>query len=406
MKDEIRQGLSWIRGIGLGAVLVMGLGLCVGMAQEEGTDIPERAIVPGAIVPNGHDGRINPLTGLEVEDALVLERRPIIVKISNSPVLVRPQAGIGQADLVYEHYTEVGITRFSAIFYSQAPERVGSIRSARLIDYELTPMYQGLLAFAGVSMGLDKRIYGSAWTTAFYCNIHEEAEAREQCAEDVALVGPAGDIAPSDFVERAYKGVLVGAPIYYRDEELPIPHNLFVNLRALWARAEADGNGGAPDLRGMAFHPEPQGTPDGSGVYAQVRYTTTHVEWHYEPKSGRYFRSSDWQVHFDANTDTQVQADNVIIVYAGHYLTDIVETAYQDVVHWGEQITIWPQGDATLLRDGLRYDGRWVRATRDDLMHFETVDGDLLYLKPGQTWLQVVRLPEQMHPEYEWVIIE
>jgi hypothetical protein len=91
---------------------------------------------------------LNALTGLTVPDASVLERRPLVVKISNAPALVRPQAGISAADIVYEHYTEGGLTRFSAVFYSQAPQRVGSIRSARLIDNQLVPMYNGLLAFS------------------------------------------------------------------------------------------------------------------------------------------------------------------------------------------------------------------------------------------------------------------
>ena len=77
---------------------------------------------------------VNPLTGLQVTDPAVLNRRPQVIKISNAPVLVRPQAGIGAADIVFEHYAEGGLTRFSAIFYSQAPNRVGSIRSARLIE--------------------------------------------------------------------------------------------------------------------------------------------------------------------------------------------------------------------------------------------------------------------------------
>jgi hypothetical protein len=98
------------------------------------------------IGPETYPAGVNPLTGLIAADPSVLNRRPIDVKISNAPPLVRPQAGIGAADIVYEHYAEGGLTRFSAVFYGQAPERVGSIRSARLIDYEVVPMYQGMLA--------------------------------------------------------------------------------------------------------------------------------------------------------------------------------------------------------------------------------------------------------------------
>ena len=360
-------------------------------------------VVDGSIGPYIYGENTNPLTGLAVADSAQLYRRPIIVKVSNSPALVRPQSGIGAADLVFEHYTEVGITRFSAIFYTNAPQRVGSIRSARLIDYELMPMYQGLLAFAGASIGVDKRIYGSEMIIANLCRPREDVE---QCRLEADVIAPAGFVPPSDFVERAYKGVLYGAPYFFRDETIPVPHNLFVNLEALWRLAETDSNGGRPDLEGMAFHETPQGTATGSGVYAQVRYRTTLVEWHYDPVTARYYRSTDGQRHFDANSEEQVSAANVVIVHAGHFLTDIVESQFGDTIHWSAQITVWPEGDAVILRDGVRYEGRWLRPTRADLITFETVDGELIYLKPGNTWFQLVPTPDQMNPEVEWVIVQ
>ncbi|MEO1289924.1 MAG: DUF3048 domain-containing protein [Chloroflexota bacterium] len=359
--------------------------------------------IEDAIGPCTYQENVNPLTGLAVDDPATLNRRPIIVKVSNSPALVRPQSGISEADLVFEHYTEVGITRFSAIFLTNAPTRVGSIRSARLIDYELAPMYDALLAFAGASIGVDKRIYGSETIAEGLCAPREDYE---QCLAEANIIGPAGFVPPSDFVEQAYKGVLFGAPYFYRDQSLPVPHNLFADLTALWELAETDGNGGRQDLTGMAFHPEPQGDPTGSGIYAQVRYQTTVAEWHYDPETGLYYRSTDGQRHFDANTNQQVSASNVVIIYAGHFLTDIIESQYQDVIHWSAQITVWPEGEAIILRDGVRYEGRWLRPTRPDLMTFVTDEGETIYLKPGNTWFQLVRTPEQMNPENEWVIVE
>ncbi|MGJ3240158.1 MAG: DUF3048 domain-containing protein [Anaerolineae bacterium] len=360
--------------------------------------------VDGANGPCTYETLINPLTGLPVADSAILARRPIVVKISNSPALVRPQAGLNDADLVFEHYTEVGITRFSGVFYGNSPSRVGSMRSARLIDYELVPMYDGLLAFAGASIGVDKRIYGSEAVIESLCATREDYE---QCRLEADIIGPPGFAAPSDFVDQAYKAVLFGAPSFYRDETIPVPHNLFVDLEALWQRAERDGVATRErDLHGMGFHPEVQNTPDGSGVYAQVRYMTTLVEWHYDVNSNRYYRSTDGQLHYDANIDEQVSAANVIIVYAGHYLTDIIESQYADTIHWSAQITVWPQGDAIILRDGLRFEGRWLRPTRTDQLTFVTDDGETIYLQPGNTWVQLMPLPEQLNPDNEWVIVE
>ena len=364
------------------------------------TAVPIFVPVDGAIGPYSYPADVNPLTGLPVSDARVLNRLPIVVKISNSPPLVRPQSGLNEADLVFEHYTEVGVTRFSAIFYANAPTRVGSIRSARLIDYELTPMYQALLAFAGGSIGVEKRIFGSQAVKAGLC---ADREDKDQCGAESDIIGPSGLIPPSEFAERAYKGVLYGPPYYYRDEKIPVPHNLFVDLQALWGLAAKEGFAQKPNLQGLAFLPETPPNDNGSGIFLQVRYATEKVDWYYNFADKLYYRSSDEVKHYDANTNQQVRAANVVVLYAGHYLTDIVESGWGENVNWSAQITLWPEGDLILFRDGKRYEGRWLRPSRGAALTFLSKTGELLYLKPGTTWIQVVPLREQMNPNIEWV---
>jgi len=56
----------------------------------------------------------NPLTGLPVSNPSLLERRPMVIKITNAPDIIRPQSGLTLADVVYEYYIEWGDTRFIA----------------------------------------------------------------------------------------------------------------------------------------------------------------------------------------------------------------------------------------------------------------------------------------------------
>jgi hypothetical protein len=323
----------------------------------------------GMLGPDTYPTGVNPLTGLVVPDANALLRRPIDVKISNAPPLVRPQAGIGAADLVYEHYTEGGLTRFSAIFYGQLPERVGSIRSARLIDYELAPMYGALLAYSGASTGVEDKIN------------------------------------TSDFASRLFKGVLFGAPYYWRDEAVEVPHNMFANLAALQGLAAQQGIGTPPDLRGMAFDAAVPAGSTGAANHIDVRYAATRAEWRYDGASGCYLRFSDGLPHYDANTNQQVSAANVVILYADHTLTDIIESVWQGNNSYSIEIKLWFEGDAVLLRDGLRYDARWSRPTRESLISLWTPDGQPMPFKPGNTWFQVFPLPEQQTPD-ESVVVE
>ncbi|MBA3873491.1 MAG: DUF3048 domain-containing protein, partial [Anaerolineae bacterium] len=200
---------------------------------------------------------VNPLTGLQVKDPSVLNRRPQVIKISNAPVLVRPQAGIGAADIVFEHYAEGGLTRFSAIFYSQAPDRVGSIRSARLIDTDLMPMFGGLLIFSGASTGVETLLNNA------------------------------------DYANRLFKGVLFGQPYFWRDETIEVPHNMFMNPNAVWKKATEEGINQRPNLRGLSFDATVPGGNKAVVSKIDIRYRATRVIWKYDPAIGLYRRSAD-----------------------------------------------------------------------------------------------------------------
>lgn len=351
---------------------------------------PPPTTAANLIGPDEYPPGVNPLTGQPVPDPAVLQRRPIVAKISNAPPLVRPQAGVGTADLVFEHYAEGGLTRFSAVFYTAAPDRVGSVRSARLVDYELAAMYQAILAFSGGSTGVEERIFGSEALGI--------VEARQAAGQPV--------LGPSDFADRAYKGVIYGPPYYFRDEAVPVPHNLFTNPNALWQLATADGVNTPPTLQGMSFSPEPPPNPSGAANLVDVRYRATRAQWYYDAERGVYLRTSDGQPHYDSLTEQQVAAENVVVIYANHRFTDIVESEWQGSKSYSIEVQLWFEGQATLARDGVWYDARWQRPTRESLMSLTTQDGTPLPLKPGKTWFQLVRLPEQQESASEWVRIE
>ena len=59
------------------------------------------------------------------------------------------QYGVDQADVVYEEVVEGGITRLAAIFNSQAPDRVGPVRSVRKTDQSIVWPIGGIFAYSG-----------------------------------------------------------------------------------------------------------------------------------------------------------------------------------------------------------------------------------------------------------------
>jgi hypothetical protein len=138
----------------------------------------------------------------------------------------------------------------------------------------------------------------------------------------------------------------------------------------------------------------------------QVNYRATFGEWVYDPALGLYRRWSDGLGHYDATTLEQVTAANVVVLYADHHLTDIVESVWQGSISYSIEITLTGEGDALLFRDGQRYAARWSRAARDGMIRLINADGSPLLLKPGNTWFQVFPLPEQIDPAEEAIVVD
>lgn len=322
------------------------------VTTESATAAPT-ATIPGLIGPE-FPPDVNPLTGEQVSDPSVLQRRPLAIKISNYPPEVRPQSGINNADLIFEHYAEGGVTRFTAIFYSQDADPVGSIRSGRLIDLEIPVMYDAAFGYSG-SSGPVRQMF-------------RESSFFER------IVSP-------DFAHGGYYRV--------EDPNKAVEHTLFTNTYNLRYILDERGQNRPPEFQnGMTFREEPfgQGTPAGS---IELQYSATSAYWQYI--SGRYWRWTDGTLHTDANTGTQLNFRNVIVLSANHVDTDILE----NLIGGGSysiQIQIWGEGPVSIFRDGLRFDGRWRRENPQDMLTFYDLDGNPLPLGPGNSFIQLVPL--------------
>jgi len=330
------------------------------------TSTPTETPTPSFDAPPPPD--VNPLTGLKMRDAAVLERIPLAVKVSNS-LEVRPQSGLSFADLVFEHFAEGGITRFTAVFYGTDVEQVGSVRSGRLIDLDIPAMYQALFGYSGSSAGVKDRIRSS-------------------------------DLFP-DYIAAPDFGV--GAPYFYRvpREGLAFEHTLFTNSEVLRELATERGINERPTFpRFMAFSetvPEDGEPVDTFEINYLVDYCT--AEWDYDEASGLWQRSIAGEAHTDYLTGEQLTAANVVVIFAHHIETDILEDTWGGG-HWSIEIQVWDTGPALVFRDGQMFQGYWTRTERDHMLTFTDGEGEPLPLKPGNTWFQLVPL-DTPSEEYE-----
>ncbi len=325
-------------------------------ATKEPTAVSEttRPLAEGVLYAADFTDR-NPLTGELVSNPDTLERRPLAVKLSNAPaVYTRPQSGLNDADWVFEHTTEGGITRFTAVFYGSSPEKIGPVRSARLIDLELPAMFDAGLVFSGASAGVRQRLYAS------------------------------------DFADRINEA---GFGLYRTGEtDKPLEHTLYGNPDQLWAYLDNIGQNNKPDFGTYLYFSE--GAPEGGTVASRVAidYRWTYVLWVYNGVTGQYQRWTDGEIHADGNTLEQVTAANVVVIAPYHAEDPTICEEIADGVcrHLSVQIQLWGSGTGAVFRDGQRFDVMWHREGRNDLLTFTDLEGNPFPLKVGNTWLQLV----------------
>lgn len=339
------------------------------------TPTPTEAPTAEAVSVTPFPPDVNPLTGLKVDNPEILEHIPLVIKISNSPEVVRPQSGLNSADLIFEHYAEgYAVTRFTGIFYGTYPERVGSVRSGRLIDLEIPAMYQGILAFSGMSGGMKQRLRAS-------------------------------DLFPDQVASPDFG---VGQPYFYRvpREELAFEHTLFADPQELRSLAVERGIDRRPDFPSlMAFSetvPAIKESTPASTLKIDYRASTCRAQWDYDEELERWKRSTAGQIHKDYLTSEQVTAANVVVVFANHIDAGFWEEMIGDTSNWklSVEIQIWGNGPALIFRDGQMLQGYWRRENREDMLTFWDGEGNPLPLKPGNSWFQLVPLATPSE-EYE-----
>jgi hypothetical protein len=286
--------------------------------------------------PDNFPPQVNPLTGLEVSDPGLLERRPLAIKVTNFFRSVRPQWGLSQADNVFEYYLEDGMTRFIAIFYGNDADRVGPIRSARFFDEHIARMYHAYLTFSGA----DPRVI-NPWL---------ESDLKP------FLVIPRPDNCPPL--------CRIGPDWNY--------NTMFANTQQLseYVQDWSAGNQ-RQNLDGLRFDPYAPYSDETGEVLSVFYSRVSYNKWEYDPFTGRYVR---FQEEADAEGDQefyaplndsasgqQLAADNVIVLLVPHEY--FIHTTTTEMV----KMNFFGQGQAYAFREGKLHRVTWMRNAPDQI---------------------------------------
>lgn len=291
-----------------------------------------------------------PLTGIGTDEEVT--SRPLAVLVENSP-RARPQDGLHKADLVYEILAEGDITRFVAIYQSQEVDVIGPVRSLR-------PYY------AQIGHGLDAMIVHAGWSpdAITYVREHRLAHFDQVYGDD---------------------------KYYWRDKGRKAPHNLYTKTELIREGAvNKKYREEWEDVRPL-FYPDGEELPPITGESAksvQVNYIAGyHVGYEYDEEAGRYNRLLKGEPHVDKTSGEQLQADNILVLFAKHKVLDDIGRRFVDVTG---------PGTGYLIQRGIVREVSWER--KDGLIR-PYKDGEEVPLVPGQTWIQIV--PEGSKVESE-----
>ena len=296
----------------------------------------------------------SPLTGLPIS-AEALDRRVVAVKIDNAPG-ARPQSGLGQAGIVYEHETEGSVTRYTAFFLDSEVDLVGPIRSARFVDRDLVQQFDALFAHVGASPPVMQDLRAST---------------------------------AADMDEFFY----AGAQPYTRTTNRSSPFNVYVSLASLrefGARRYSTRRW----IEGLEFTEAPQGLgavrsitiPPGPQTAFQVNYS-------YDQQIGQWRRSLAGAPDIDAANDEPITVANVVIQHVDVRVTAFIEDSLGNL---SLAIPTTGSGPVSLFRDGLRIQGTWERPNAKAVTRFKTTRGAPLELRPGRTWVHLLDVDQSV----------
>ena len=285
--------------------------------------------------PAGH-----PLTGLPGD---VKQRPALVVKIDNAPK-GRPQAGLNQADVVFEEGVEGGITRLAVVFHSQDIGEVGPVRSARTTDILLSaPLNRPLFAWSGANADFVKRV-------------------REAPLVDV--------------------GVDIRSGPYFRKPGRPSLYNLFARYAQLY---EGASGGPPPALFTYRAAGEPAAGSPATKAHMEWRdKVQTIVDWEWDAGAASWVRTQNGTPHVDAD-GARVAAKNVVIQLVTYH-----DTGYRD-----QSNSIVPEadligeGEVLVLTEGKVIKGRWKKDTLERPIIYTDEAGAPIKLTPGITWVEL-----------------
>lgn len=291
-----------------------------------------------------------PLTGEVAKEQV--NRRVIGVTINNHPE-ARPHSGIQAADLVYEVLSEGEVTRLVALFHSEYPERVGSVRSSRPYHIELVQGYGGLLVTHG-------------WSPE---------------AEQLLKAGRA------DYLN----GLFHDGTLFQRSPDRKAPHNSYITFANIQKGLTDKGYTLEGDVAPFRFYEE--GTEmEGLAIdELTINYfDRNRVTYRIQSESGEMTRYNEELQTIDLDTRKPVEVSNLFVVETDHRVLDD---------QGRREINLTSGGRGLLLQGGRL---QFVEWRNENGRILPVQNGEIVPFLSGQTWINIVPTSPGLDKMVEW----
>lgn len=301
------------------------------------------------------DNFINMLTG-EAADKETYYRRPVAIMINNLKKST-PQAGVSEADILYECVVEGGITRLMMVVndYS-ALNMVGSIRSSREYYLDFAANHDAIYVHAGGSTQAYAEIQGRKISNLDGVNMYvpdmffRDANRQKTMGQEHSLMTD---------------GTRIANGIEFKKYRTTVRDTFTSSFQFV------DYNESPLDLGGSAAE---KVTVTYNGIYKPY-YT-------YDASTGLYKRFQFDAPHIDANNNEQLTFTNILILSLKHTFTGD-EKGHMDVDSVGS-------GDGYYVSGGKYIPIKWSKASEDTPMVLTNTDGSQLLLNCGKTAVNIV----------------
>ncbi|WZL74640.1 DUF3048 domain-containing protein [Clostridiaceae bacterium 35-E11] len=341
-------------------ILVIVVGMVMGFAgckdtkespvllEEEGPstgsndDIMEE-IVDSKKAREEEKGVASPISGLYTQEESIIKRRPIAVMLDNQRQ-ARPQAGLDQAEIIYEILAEGWITRYMAVFLINEPELIGPVRSARPYFIDKAMEFNGLYVHDGGS---------------------------PQAFSDIVKF----KVADIDAQSRSSK-------VFWRKSHKSRPHNEYTSAQAIRAAAKQSNYKEIGDFETLLFHDEDQKINGIKTTYIKILYHKDYKpSFEYHEEENLYYRYINGQPHRDEVSEKHLAAKNIIVQKAK---TKVIDSAGR------REIGLVGEGEGYFITYGAMKEIIWKKPSRRAITRFYDKNGEEITLNPGVTWIEVI----------------